>query len=98
MELELIVFPNKGPSYTIGVDVTDTTTSNDVLETIKDIAQAIGEDSQGKWTLHEKWMQMGIEFKSSKDYNVCHVYFYREEATKTNYDHAVNEGMGRQLG
>ena len=60
MEIELTIFPNNGPSYTISVDVTDSTTTNDVIETVKDIVQSIEENSQGKWTLHEKWMQMGI--------------------------------------
>ena len=58
--VQVSVFPKRGLSFKVEVEVTKSTTTSDVLETVRDIACDVDKPpSEGKWVLCEKWNGIG---------------------------------------
>lgn len=63
IELEICVLPYLGRPLTINIDIIDSTTTSDVLDTVKSILDDdLGKCRPTTWNLFENWMDIGKTF------------------------------------
>ena len=60
IEVEIRVHPLKRRCFKVTIGISPSSTTSDVLETVKDIASEISVPApDGRWEFYERWMSIG---------------------------------------